>query len=354
MIYQRHLINTLIMPLIITFAVIISLVWLSQVMKLAFIIELGVGMIKFLFLTLAALPTVALSTLPLTVTVACFLGYNYLHSDRELIALSASGFSNMQIASPAIKLCAWITLAGYLLAFYISPASYHMLKDDMNYFRGNYISNMVHEHTFNPLSKSVILYIGKKESSRKMHGIIIFDHRNVDAPITVFAKTGELMVDRDIPVFELYDGVRQVIDSSGDMNQMTFSHLVISLPSKHDSRSKASMTLQEYTISELMYPPEGISELLLRQITAEKHQRFIWPGYVMALVVLSLAIFLRTPYHRTGHKWAIVKCFLAVSGALYLHFTFHNMAVDQPIFNLMCYVNLIATFCVGWWLLRRE
>ena len=353
MIHQRHLINTLIMPFVMTMSVIVALVWLGQIMKLSYIIELGIGAAQFTILTMAALPTVTLSIIPLAATVACFFGYNYLHSDRELIALSAAGFSNMNIALPAIKFASGIAVFGYLLSFYLSPISYHMLKEDMNYFRGNYISNVIHERTFDMVSKNVVLFVSKKESSSKMHGVIMFDHRKSAEPVTVFAKTGQLGMSGDIPVFELYDGIRQVVDKNGQMNQMTFSHLMISMPSRHDSRSKIAIDLQEYTIAQLMNPVGDYSDARLRQIIAEKHQRFIWPGYAVALVILTLAIYLREPYSRTGHKMVLVKVALAVSGVLYLHFTCHNMASDTPIFNWICYLNLLATTGLGWWMLKE-
>ena len=342
------------MPLVMTMSVIVALVWLGQIMKLSNLIELGVGITKFTFLTLAALPTVTLSTIPLAATVACFFGYNYLHSDRELIALSAAGYSNMNIALPAIKLASGIAVFGYLLSFYISPMSYHMLKEDMNYFRGNYISSVIHERTFDMLSKNVVLFVNEKESSSKMRGIIMFDHRKPSEPVTVFAKIGQLGISGDVPVFELYDGLRQEVDKNGQMTQMTFSHLVISMPSKHDARGKSSMDLQEYTISELINPEGEYSEARLRQMVAEMHQRFIWPGYIIALVTLTLAIYLRQPYSRTGHKTVLIKVALAISSVLYLHFTFHNMASDTPIFNWVCYVNLFATMGIGWGMLRNS
>lgn len=354
MIYQRHLINTLITPLVITLAIIISLVWLSQIMRLAHVIELGVGITKFLFLTLAALPTIALSTLPLASIVSCFFGYNYLYSDRELIALSAAGLSNMDIAKPAIKLAVILTFICYLFAFYFSPASYHMLKEDMNYLRGNYISGIVHEHTFNQLSKNVVLFVDEKQSYGKMSGIIIFDNRNTSSPVTIFARLGELSVSNGTPVFKLHDGIRQEIDKKGNMNQLKFSHLVIALPSKHDIRSKTSRDLQEYTIYDLLYPGDKYTPARLNEIIAEKHQRFTWPGYVLALVILTLAVYLHEPHSRTGHKLVIIKIAIAVTIPLYLHFTFHNMASYKPIFNLLCYLNLLTTIVVGWAMLRQD
>lgn len=354
MIYQQHIIKTLIIPFIMTLSVVIALVWLSQIMKLSFVIELGVGILQFISLTLAALPTVTLSIIPLVAVVACFFGYNYLYSDRELIALSAAGFSNMDIALPAIKFAAGIAAFGYILSFYLSPISYNMLKGDMSNFRGNYISSMIHERTFNTLSKNVVLFVDQKESANKMNGIIIFDHRNKNDPITVFAKTGELAISGNTPVFELRDGIRQMVDKNGQMNQMTFSDLVISLPSQIISDNKKSMNLQTYTITDLINPEGDYTPKRLIQIEAEKHQRFIWPAYIIALVTLTLAIYLRESYSRTGHKTVIIKVSLAISGVLYLHFTCHNLASDTPIFNIICYINLLATMLVGLLMLRKK
>lgn len=351
MIYQRHLINTLIVPLVMTMAIIVSLVWLSQIMKLSYIIELGVGIVKFTLLTLSVLPTVALSTMPLAASVACFFGYNYLYFDRELIALSTSGLSNMQIATPAIKLALGLTFLSYMLSFFLSPMSYHMLKEDMNYLRGNYISSAIHERTFDTLSKNVVLFVDKKESSSKMSGIIMFDHRKNNS-VTVFAKMGQLTTNGDIPVFELYDGMRQEVDSNGYMNQMTFAHLVVPLPSKHEVRSKNIMDLQEYDIFELINPKGDYSDLRLKQLNAEKHQRFIWPGYVVALVMLTLGIYLREPYSRVTHKTLLIKVALSIAVVLYLHFTFHNLSVDRPNFNIVCYINLLATIFLGYRMLK--
>jgi lipopolysaccharide export system permease protein len=354
MIYQRHLINTLITPLVITVFVIVCLVWLSQIIKLAFVIELGVGIFKFIFFTIEALPAIMLSTLPLATTVAGIMGYNYLSSDRELIALSTSGFSNMQIAFPAVKLSLIVTVISYLLAFYVSPLSYHKLKNDLSVLRSGYVSGMIHERTFNQLAKNIVLYIDKKTSGNLMNGIIIFDHRNTEIPVTLFAKTGKLTIDEGDPVFELEDGVRQLVNKRGEMNQMTFSHLLVNLSIQKSVRDATSMDLQEYTIDQLINPIGNYTEARLRQISAEMHQRLTWPAYNTALMLLAISVLLRHKYSRVGNRSAIWQVVGAVSVSVYIHFTFHSMAFEQPLFNLFCYINLIATCGVGYFLLKRD
>ncbi len=353
MIYERHLIRNLLSPLAIILMALVSLVWLNQVMKLAFIIELGTGIAHFLLLTISAMPTILLSIFPLAISVACFWGYSFLSADRELIALMTSGLSNMDLAKPALKLVFLLTLIGYLFSFYISPASYHLLKENVNLFKSNYISSVVSEHTFNKLSNNLILYIDRKDSDNFMSGIIIFDNRNPKEPAVVFAEKGALLLSDEIPIFELYKGVRQIIDKYGDMNQMTFSNLTIALPPQAAHRPASLMDLQEYDIFQLFSPDPSLPAKRLKQINAEKHQRIIWPAYSLALTMITLGIFLRHPYSRTGNKIVIIKVVFAIAIALYLHFTFNNMASSKPSFVILCYLNLIATTVAGYLLLRQ-
>ena len=78
MIYQRHIIRTLLYPLAITLTSTVLLVWLSQIMKLAFVIELGIGAFHFFGLTFSAIPTILIAILPIGITVINLLVINYL------------------------------------------------------------------------------------------------------------------------------------------------------------------------------------------------------------------------------------------------------------------------------------
>jgi lipopolysaccharide export system permease protein len=321
-------------------------------MKLAFVIELGVGALKFLLLTFAALPSITFMTLPIATTVAGFVGYNYLSSDRELIALRTSGLSNAKIIEPAIRLSLFVTLFSYMIAFYISPISYNVLKNELSLLRSNYVGGLMNEHTFNQIAKNLIVYIDKKESDGSMSGIIIFDHRNSSAPTTLFAKNGKITLDPNSPSIELSNGFRQFINKNGDMNQMTFGNLVVNLTSSGNIRSKDAMDLQEFTISQLLFPVGGYSPERFKQIRSELHQRLIWPAYNTALMLLALSVFLKQKNSRVDGKQAIARVVISCAIVVYLHFSFHNLSLKYSFMNILCYINLFVTMAVGAFLTR--
>jgi lipopolysaccharide export system permease protein len=353
-IYERHLIKSLLSHLAITTGAIICIVWLSQTMKLAFVIELGTSSLSFFALTISAIPTILVAIFPLAIAVSYFGKYSFLSSDRELIALSSAGLSSISIAKPAMKLTLILTLIGYIFSFYIGPISYHFLKNNLSNFRSNYVNDVIHEHSFNQISKNITVYVDNKDSSNLMSGIIIFDNRNAKEPAIIFANKGALILDNNVPAFALYDGMRQVIDKYGDMNQMSFSDFTISLPSNYTERSLNSLDLQEYTINQLISPNKDLSEKRLGQIIIEKHQRMIWPGYIFAFASLTLGIFLKKPYSRIASYKPMIKVILSLTIVLYIHFSLHNLAARNHVFILLSYANLFATIFTGYIMLKRQ
>lgn len=354
MIYERHLIKSLLSHLAITTGAIICIVWLSQTMKLAFVIELGTNSLSFFALTISAIPTILVAIFPLAIAVSYFGKYSFLNSDRELIALSSAGLNSLALAKPAMKLTFILTLIGYIFSFYIGPISYHFLKDNLSNLRSNYVNDVIHPHSFNQISKNITLYVDNKDSENIMSGIIVFDNRNTKEPAVIFANKGALIVDNNVPTFALYDGIRQVIDKYGDMNQMSFADFAISLPSHSAERSLNSLDLQEYTINQLFFPNSDLSEKRLRQVIIEKHQRMIWPGYIFAFAILTLGIFLKKPYSRTASYKTITKVVFALTLVLYIHFSFHNLAVHNHAFITICYANLLGTILLGYVMLKRQ
>lgn len=352
MIYERHLTKNLLAHLAITLGAIILLIWLSQIMKLAFVIELGSGTMSFFLLTMSALPTIALSILPITTSIAYFGALSFLNSDRELIALCASGLSNLQIAKPALKLAAIISVFCYVFSFYLAPKSYHYLKSSLNSFRNNFVANVIHEKSFNPLSKNVTLYVDSKSPGGKMEEVIIFDNRNKKESSIIFAKTGALHIENNIPSFILYDGMRQIIDKKGNMNQMTFDNFKIALPQGKSERDIKSRGLQEYTLLQLLFPDKSIDENKQSQMRHELHQRIIWPGFCISFVLITLGVFLKNPHRRTEDYKSALRSVLIIVLVLYIHFTIYNLSTSYPFAILICYLNLFISGLFGYRLLK--
>jgi len=76
------------------------------------------------------LPTLA-RTLPFAVLVGVLVGLGRLSSDRELLALEASGFSARQIALPCLVFATLATLVSLAMSVVVAPAAQRGLRDQM-------------------------------------------------------------------------------------------------------------------------------------------------------------------------------------------------------------------------------
>jgi len=304
-------------------------------------------------LTMSALPTMALPILPVGTAVAIFGGLSFLNSDRELIALSAAGLSDFQIAKPALKLAAYACVVCYLCAFYIAPKSYHFLKKSLGNFRNNFVANVLHEKSFNQLSKNLTLYIGNKNDDGIMEEMIIFDNRDKRESSIIFARNGQIKISNNHPSFILSDGMRQIIDAKGNMNQMTFSSLQISIPQGNTERAIHARDLQEFTIWHLMFPDQSISKSKVKQMKTEIHQRIIWPFYCIIFTMICIGIYLKNPHKRTEDYKSAIHLALTLITIIYLHFTFYNMASSSHFFIALCYFNVFCSFLYGYKLLKK-
>lgn len=354
MIYERHIIRSLLSYLGIVLGSIILVIWLSQIMRLSFVIELGSSTLNFFLLSMSAIPTITVSLLPIAVAIAYFGQFSFFASDRELSTMSSAGLSNLQIALPAIKLSIFVAIIGYVLSFYVAPTSYHILKRHMSNFHDHYFKSVIHTGTFNPISKNFTLYIDHKKSGNKLQEIIIFDNRNSKENAIVFAKEGSLYLENNTPTFRLFDGVRQTIDKKGQMNQMTFDDLKVSLPRGKTERTISAMEMMEYNIFQLLFPEKDkISDIKISQIKSELHQRILWSGYSVVLAMITLGVFLRKPYSRNADYRPAVKATIICLFVVYLHFTFNSLSSKHFIYVILTYMTLLISGLYGYFLLKK-
>jgi lipopolysaccharide export system permease protein len=87
-------------------------IWLTQSLRLLdLVINRGQSAATFAYLTLLILPSLLLIILPLAFFFGSLYALSRLHSDSELVVMSAAGFSRAQLAVPVL------TAAGIVMAF---------------------------------------------------------------------------------------------------------------------------------------------------------------------------------------------------------------------------------------------
>lgn len=362
LIYQRNIFFTVLNSVTGAILLITAFVWLAQIIKLIYLLGKGVSFYKFLYVTLLLLPYLFFAILPFAVTVGSVVAYNKLHHDRELLILNSAGVKPSSIIAPLLRVSMIFTILAYCCSLYLLPISYSKLKLSLNYFRNNFVVNIIQEKVFTGVAKNITVYVDSKDQGL-LNGVIVFDNNNNTLTI-LFAETGKITVDNEVPIIELYNGMRQVLNES--LNYMSFSDLSIPLSYNKcvdniyssdkkciDNVDAANRSLQEYFINELFYP--NVTDNSQFKLLTEGVHRIIWPLYNIIAPIFAVSILIRVPYKRTRtNDKVLAKIALYIICIFILHFSLYNIATKHYLFSMVMYINVALWSAISYYLVVKE
>src|SRR5574343_642344 len=100
-IYKKYIAQTILYPFITLTFVLTTLVWITQILKLLYLLERGVKLIDFLQLIILIVPSIFFMISPFISVLAVIYVYSKLQENRQLIILRIAGLSNFALAKPA-------------------------------------------------------------------------------------------------------------------------------------------------------------------------------------------------------------------------------------------------------------
>ncbi len=154
----------------------------------------GIGLGDVVRLCYYILPPFFSFSIPMALLVAILLGLGRLSSDGEMLALRASGVSLYQILAPAMVLGILAYIATTFIVVKVEPWSRDALRR-LLYNLSAKVTLGIKERVFTDYS-GLIMYINEKPPrGGELRGILIFDEKEVDRPVTVFAERGEIIPD---------------------------------------------------------------------------------------------------------------------------------------------------------------
>ena len=357
--YKYYIIKSIIPAFLVIVLSITTLVWITQILKLLYLIDKGVKIGHFFNLIILVVPYLLFTLLPFATIISIIYVYSYLSEGRQLIILQNLGLRNIQLANPALLFAFFIALFSYYISSILLPESYKKLKEDLYFMRNNYATNIVSEKTFTQVSKGITLYFDEKMQDGRLKGLVLFDNRRTSAPKILFADTGVFTINESHPILRLLHGLRQEYDANNNITNLSFNSLTVKLTdhtAERSTQNEDNKEINEYYIHELLNPSKKLSKQRRIKLISEGHQRIIWPMYNLALSALALSIFLYYPYNKKSNAKQIVYIAAAVSVITYLHFALQNLASKDLSFIFACYANVIFVtilslylfFCKNW------
>ncbi len=323
------------------------LMWVSQAMKLLYVITKGVSLFEFVELVLLILPSLLFSILPIITLITTLFVYNNFKENKQILALQTSGLSDVQLVKPAIIASLCITILSLIISSYILPLSYKKLRFRLNDLKSNYISNIIESRKFNQISYYATIYTDYHDGNGNLNGIIIFDKKSPEGQTILYAKSGNFS-HRDKKIyFELDEGLRQSYDKNLNPQNMNFDKLFVEIDAGSQDTESGKKKLLEMFLSDMLWPSEDLDVQRQRRLRAEGHMRIIWPIYSLAFTIITLSYFIKIKYSRKTQWSAIIMSIIPAIILSLLHLALQKFAITNNYIIIISYFNLLSAISYG-------
>jgi lipopolysaccharide export system permease protein len=312
LIFRQLLLLTILGLCGLTFAV-----WLSQSLRLVkMIVNQGIDVGSFLYLIALLAPAFLGIVIPIAGFASVLVIYNKMINDSELVVMRAAGFSQLQLAKPALLLGLVLTLVSYLVSFYLQPAAYRAFKDTRGLMQTKLGSILIEEDVFTELTQGLTVYIRERLDNGELQGILIHDQRDPGKPVTMMADRGFIANDEEGPKVVLVQGNRQELNpKTGALNLLYFDRYTVDLSQLGQKLQLRWRDPAERYMSELIGPPIHFADeepQVRRRLLAEAHTRIAAPFLSMTFVLIGLAAMLSGEFNRRGQINRLVAAVIAV------------------------------------------
>ena len=270
-----------------------------------FVLVHGVGLRTIgeimLYLSVSFLPII----LPMSLLFSVLLTYNRLSNDSEIVALKALGLSMGQLTIPALMLAGAATLMSAQTSFYLGPWGNRKFEVLINDLGRQKVGATLREGVFSEGFFDLVIYANKVDSKvGLLRDVFIYDERDAKAPVTIIAKTGNLIQEAKATgqsaLLRLGNGnIHRTHQNT--YTKVDFSTYDINLfdPYEFSERKKSppSMTIDELG-TEL--DRTDLEAPLRRKLESEYHRR--WSLSVACMIFALLGVGLGTVTNRRSSR----------------------------------------------------
>ncbi len=325
---DRYIFGQLSLALVLVTAGLVALIWLTQSLRfIQIIINHGLSPVVFLKLTSLLVPSFVATILPITCFIVVLLVYARLSSDRELTVMRAAGMSDLRLARPALLVAAAVMACCYFLNIVLVPASLSAFRNYQFEIRNQIAAFLLEPGVFTPVTAFVTVYVQSRGPDNSLQGIIIEDARQLNAPATILARSGQLVVTAQGPVVMLQNGSREQVDPrSGRLDGLTFERNVISLAQASRTGAEDMTDAAEVPLPELFHPSENLPQAEQAKWLVEAHRRLAAPLTVLSYTLIALLAVLGGLFRRHGGLFRPFSAVLTVTLLVALGLGVNNLA----------------------------
>jgi lipopolysaccharide export system permease protein len=304
-----------------------------------------------------SIPTFLPLVLPLGLGVAVVFVYHKLAVDSELVVMRAAGMSPMRLAAPSFGLAVLVTIAGFILTIWITPAANRRLVNLQSEVHDSYAIVLSRPGNFNDITDGLTFYARKRGANGALEGILMHDVRKPDMPVTLMADTGQVIDNNGQPQIVVFNGRRQQLDiKTGKLSELAFDQYVLDLDAMRGNSSHRMADPREQTIPELLNPSQDMLGLRATRdhLLAEVHQRLASPLLALSYVLIGLAAILAGEFNRRGMGKRILIAGLTIVVVQAVFMSLSGLIAQHIGLAFMLYLVVLVPMPIGLLLLNME
>ena len=314
----------------------------KSVQLIELMVSRGLPATVFFNLIFNSLPQIIPTLLPIITGLSIFFVYSRMQTDREMVILQSSGFSNIDLIRPVLGFGIVLTLLSFFFTIYQAPLSNKNFKIILYTIKNDYSSTLLQEGMFNTIGKDFTIFI-KQNNKDGLHNIFIHDTRDVTKPTTLIAKKGNIINTDSATKIFLRNGSQQFQSTDKKLSILFFDEYLLNINQESNnnflSRWKSP---SERTLNELMSPDKDSLDDInnLQAFKAEVTLRFAMPINVLTFSVLLLSFILNLKFDRIENISRTIKILSIIVILQVLSILSSNISIKYANFH---YVNFLPS-----------
>lgn len=329
-----------------------GLAWMMQIMSMTkFLITYGIKFSSFVYMTSLMIPFIVSIILPFVTFISVIFIYNKMISENEVTVMMASGLSPWQIAKPAIKMAALLTILHLILNIWFVPYSQAKFYSTQWNLRYGLAHLKLQESSFTKMANGLVVYVDKV-SGHDLNQVMLSDSRDKNNEILIFAEVGKLIsTDHGLSIVTQNGSLQ--IAGSDNFTTGTFDTFDMDLNLK-EKDSDSSFRVRRISTATLMQDVFNQKNTRQHKLTIiELCTRFINPFMNLILAIVCTLILLKTSLLRRRASFSPAMAVLSMAIIMASYMSFSNMI--SSLTGFVCvFAGVIALllFCV--YLLRKK
>ena len=346
---DKYIISKLSSSFIIVVIGMLSLAWLSQVLKLLDeIVMRGADLSTFFILSVTVLPNIISQITPIAAFITSAFVLNTMSSDKETLILLSSGMKPKRLFRPFLFFGSIVTIFLIIFSMFLGPSGMQYTKLKIHEIRHDLSGTLVRDGMFSMPAKGLTVYAHRKNNN-SIDGILVHDNRNSNAPVTYSAEKGYLINENNNPKLILLNGNIQyrnlLIEGPGmttvsfEKNEYLFSDFIT------EDRNFNFDSSQRY-LNDLLFPSDDDEYAKTRKnvlIAAGNHKiaQIIHP---LIFIFFSFVIFIRSKFDRRETNKTLVSLSIGIIIFLAFDFFIASQSQNNNIFIFFLYLLPFSFF----------